>query len=180
MPKRDAEAFLAIGRLGAPRGLRGDLKVQSYSGETEHFFKLKAAVLRSAPEAASASPKLLELAVLRVESLGSGLSMAFAGYDSPEKARALTGMEILAPRSSCAPLKENEWYIADLVGLHLVAEGRVVATVRSVLEGGPEPWLEAVRPDEGVSLVPFRKEFVGSIDLEAGTIELLAPYLLEE
>lgn len=180
MPKRDAEAFLAIGRLGAPRGLRGDLKVQSYSGETEHFFKLTAAVLRSASEAASASPKLLELAVIRVEPLGSGLSMAFAGYDSPEKARALTGMEILAPRSLCAPLKENEWYIADLVGLHLVAEGRVVATVRSVMEGGPEPWLEVVRLDQGVSLVPFRKEFVGSIDLEAGTIELLAPYLLEE
>jgi 16S rRNA processing protein RimM len=180
MPKRDAETFLAIGRLGAPRGLHGDLKIQSYSGELEHFFRLKTAVLRSAPGAADGQAKLLELAVTRVEAVGSGLSMAFAGYDSPEKARALTGMEILAPRSACAPLKKNEWYIADLVGLKMVAEGRVAATVRSVLEGGPEPWLEVVKLDDGVSLVPFRKEFVGSIDLEAGTIELLAPYLLEE
>jgi len=186
MPKSDKDAILAIGRLGAPKGLRGDLKVQSYSGEFGHFLGLKSARLRGT-DAATGAPRLLELKVARIEESGGGLSIAFVGYGSPEAARVLTGMDILATRSNCAPLGENEWYIADLVGLSLVSEGRAVATVRSVLEGGPDPWLEAVIPGaagEGsagrTALVPFRKEFVGAVDLEAGTIELLAPWLLEE
>jgi 16S rRNA processing protein RimM len=177
---------LAIGRLGAPKGLRGDLKVQSYSGEFKHILGLKSARLRGT-DPATGAPRLLELAVSRVERSGDGLSMAFAGYDSPEAARVLTGMDILAERADCAPLGKNEWYVADLVGLSLVSEGKSVATVRSVLEGGADPWLEAVLPagaGEGgasrTALVPFRKEFVGEVDLEAGTIEILAPWLLEE
>lgn len=105
--------------------------------------------------------------------------MAFEGYESPETARKLTGMDILVPREEAAPLGENEWYIADLVGLELVAEGKRLGRVESVLEGGPEPWLEARLPGGGKAIVPFRKEFVGEVRLEAGEIELLAPWILE-
>ena len=105
--------------------------------------------------------------------------MAFVGYETPEAARVLTGLDIMVARDRAAPLKDNEWYVADLVGLDLTHEGRVVARIRSVLEGGPDPWLEAELPDGRRSLVPFRGEFVGSIDLSAGRVELLAPWLLD-
>jgi len=157
------------------------------------------------PEAA---PRRLHLRVLRVEEGSGGLTMAFVGYETPEAARVLTGLDIMVARDRAAPLKDNEWYVADLVGLDLTHEGRVVARIRSVLEGGPDPWLEVVVPESGpgdapdpaaggssgtakrnperakrnperVSLVPFRGEFVGSIDLLAGRVELLAPWLLD-
>lgn len=224
---------LAIGRIGAPRGIRGDLTVTSYSGEVEHFLGLRevelvpgprpimegrprselrrevplkgaaaargitaaraaaAASATDSPSTASSRPgdaaglvrRGLRLRVLRVESAGIGLTMAFEGYPTPESARALTGMDILVDRADAAPLGENEWYVADLVGLSLVpagnpegvaAFGRVVA----VVEGGPDPWLETELPAGPRLLVPFRKEFVGEVDLEAGTIELLAPWIL--
>ena len=220
---------IAIGRLGAPKGVRGDLKVHSYSGETAHFLKLKEVVLKAGPGLAKPLPSSvghdspgramsssavssaavstaavssagLKLKVLRVTADGDSLTMAFAGYESPETARALTGLDIIVPMAAAAPLRPGEWYVDDLVGLSLIVEGKAVAIVRSFLEGGPEPWLEAQRSSadrdpnssaqdssgtanpssEGVSLVPFRKEFVGEIDLEKGTIELLAPWLLEE
>ena len=91
------------------------------------------------------------------------------------------------PRSGASPLKPNQWYVDDLVGLALVNAGRRLAEVRSVLEGGAEPWLEVFVPGavgqtpgnpERVAVVPFRKEFVGEVDLAAGTIELLVPELL--
>jgi len=128
------------------------------------------------PEAA---PRRLHLRVLRVEEGSGGLTMAFVGYETPEAARVLTGLDIMVARDRAAPLKDNEWYVADLVGLDLTHEGRVVARIRSVLEGGPDPWLEAELPDGRRSLVPFRGEFVGSIDLSAGRVELLAPWLLD-
>jgi 16S rRNA processing protein RimM len=198
--------FLAIGRLGAPKGVRGDLKVQSYSGETAHFRGLKEVDLRSAGTGEAdpaAGAKSMKLKVLRIDEGPGGLTMAFVGYSSPEAARVLTGLEIVAPRSAAAPLKPDEYYVIDLIGLALVHEGRRMGIVRSVLEGGPDPWLEiakaeapapkaapiAVGGDKGglakrpvvvYPLVPFRKEFVGEVDLEAGTIELLVPELLEE
>lgn len=175
---------VAIGRLGAPKGVLGDLKVHSYSGESAHFRKLKIVELRAqAGLATAAKPgpesSVLKLRVLRIEGEGASLTMAFEGYATPEAARALTGMDIVVPLSAAAPLGPGEWYIDDLVGLCLLVEGAEVAKVKAVLDGGPDPWLEVQRNAAGVSLIPFRKEFVGRIDLEKGTIELLAPWLLE-
>jgi 16S rRNA processing protein RimM len=163
---------LAIGRLGAPRGVRGDLKVHSYSGEWEHFLRLKEVDLE-------AEGRTLHLKVARIEESAGALSMAFEGYASPEAARALTGLDIMVDRKDAAPLGENEWYAVDLIGLDLRSEGSRLATVRSVIEGGSEPWLEALLPDGRLCLVPFRKEFVGEVDIAGRSIELIAPWLLE-
>jgi 16S rRNA processing protein RimM len=170
---------LAIGRLGAPKGVRGDLKVHSYSGESAHFYKLKIATLRGS-DSATGLHRELKLKVVRIEGSGESLTMAFEGYASPEAARVLTGMDIIVPRSEAAALGPNEWYITDLVGLSLTVGGEKVATVRSVLEGGADPWLEAALPGGRIVLVPFRGQFVGEVDLDAGRIELLAPELLDE
>ena len=208
--KNPDEPLMAIGRLGAPKGVRGDLKIHSYSGEYGHFLGLKEVLLegelpvaatpsrlpgRPAPGSVPAPPggangaaatgqagaakRRLKLRVLRAVAGEGGLCMAFEGYESPEAARKLTGLDILAPRSGAAPLGENEWYVADLIGLALVHEGKRLATVESVLDGGPEPWLESRLPGGGKAVVPFRKEFVGEVDLAKGEIELLAPWILE-
>ncbi len=181
--------LVSIGRLGAPKGVRGDLKVHSHSGESAHFRKLKEVELRSqglADEAvAGAVPRVLRIKVTRVEGEGSSLTMAFEGYSSPETARALTGMEVIVPRAAASQLRDNEWYIDDLVGLAIVdvgappEKGRKLGEVRSVMGGGADPWLEVVVPGGRTAIVPFRNEFVGRVDLADATIELLMPELLE-
>ena len=187
---RDVDRELvSIGRLGAPKGVRGDLKVHSHSGESAHFRKLKEVELRSqglADEAvAGAVPRVLRIKVTRVEGEGSSLTMAFEGYSSPETARALTGMEVIVPRAAASQLRDNEWYIDDLVGLAIVdvgappEKGRKLGEVRSVMGGGADPWLEVVVPGGRTAIVPFRNEFVGRVDLADATIELLMPELLE-
>ena len=184
--------FVSVGRLGAPKGVRGDLKVHSYSGESAHFRDLKDVELRpgvgQAPADSSKAPRAaLRLNVLRVEGDGPSLTMAFEGYPSPETARALTGFDIVVPRAQASRLKPDEWYIDDLVGLSFLPPGRkaldgakALAMVASVLEGGAEPWLEAALPDGRKAIVPFRRQYVGEVDLAAGTIELLLPELLDE
>lgn len=213
--------FVSIGRIGQPKGIRGDLKVHSYSGESGHFFGLEQVELRgqganpkrlpasnAVNQPKSAKPSALSLKVVRIEGDADSLTMAFEGYACPEDARVLTGMDIIVPRALAAPLGPNQWYIDDLIGLALVgASGERLGEVLSVLEGGAEPWLEVLalsspaaqgverdaervskrdaervskRNAERVSLVPFRKEFVGEVDIAGGTIELLAPWLLEK
>ncbi|MBL8968163.1 MAG: 16S rRNA processing protein RimM [Spirochaetaceae bacterium] len=165
---------LAIARLGAPKGVRGDLRVQSYSGEVAHIKKLGYADLQG-------EGRSLRLKVLRCEGIPSDLTIAFEGYPSPETARILTGLDIVVPREAAAPLADNEWYVTDLVGIAIVGEdGKELGRVKGVLSGGPDPWLETLLPGGRVALVPFRKEFVGAVDIEAGTAVLVAPWILEE
>lgn len=124
-------------------------------------------------------PLRLELRIADAEISGLGLALRFVGYENPEDAAVLSGMEIMVPASKGAPLGRGEWYVRDLVGLDLVVEGRVTGTVVSVFEGAADPCLEVQLLTGDTSLVPFRKEFIGTIDLGSRRVELLAPWILE-
>jgi len=176
MTKIVEDELFAVAKLGAPKGVNGFLKLHSYSGEFGHLKKLKEVLL--APEK---QPDLGKKAQIRATEGGvSNLSMAFVGYDTPEKARALTGMELFLPRSSASPLKKNEWYIRDLIGLNLVFLKEKVGVIEAVLDGGADPLLEVrLAASGGTILVPFRNGFVGAVDCEAGFLELTAGWLLE-
>jgi len=184
---RRADGRFAIGRIGAPRGIEGDLHVHSYSGETSHFLALREVDLerKSAHRSKATS---LKLRVDRVEEGSGGLTIAFEGYATREMAERLVGMEIIVDRALGAPLAEREWYVVDLVGLVLVSEdGKTrFGRVRAVCEGAADPMLEVLLEADLLSsdgrqcaLVPFREEFVGDIDLQKGTVVLTAPWVLE-
>jgi 16S rRNA processing protein RimM len=163
-----------LGKIGAPRGIKGDLRVKSYSGEFGHIMALKVAELRG-------EGRILRLKVARANEYPDCSTMAFEGYSTPEAARALTGLEIYGDRGSAAPLSDNEWYVADLEGLALRdKEGKELGKVVAFLDGGADPLLEALLPDGRRCLLPFRKEFVGEVNLAGGFIEVLAPWVLEE
>ena len=124
--------------------------------------------------------RTLRATIVEFEEGEWGLSAHFAGYDSPEKAGELTGYDIMVPRSQASPLKANEWYLCDLVGLKVLLDGQFIGEVAGVLEGGADPLLEILLYEGGAkAIVPFRSQFVGTIDTDAGSLELLAGWLLE-
>jgi len=176
MTKAADNELLAVAKIGAPRGLGGFLKLHSYSGEYGHLKNLKAVLV--APEK---KPDQARMMKIRAVDTGEwGMSAVFEGYDSPETACALTGMELYLARNSVSPLKSNEWYIHDLVGLKLVLGGAAVGKIAGVLDGGADPLLEVQVYAGGAHvLVPFRSEFIGAVDCDAGYMELLAGWLLE-
>lgn len=170
-----------MARIGAPRGVAGYLKLHSYSGEFGHLEGLGEVLLVMPGEPAGPGGQKKRARIIARESGDWGMSVLFEGYPSPEKARALTGFEIMVPPEAASPLREGEWYISDLIGLDLVSGGRAVARVEGVLDGAADPLLECrVRGPSGkVVLVPFRKEFIGAVDTDSGTMELLDEGLLE-
>ena len=173
---------LVLGRLGAPFGLKGHLRFTSYSGETAHIAKLKDVVLRDAAASSAAGRPGRGESTARVASVinaGSGVAIKFEGYESPETARALTGFELVAPRSKAAPLRKNEFYVTDLEGAALVYGSERVATVDTVVDGGGGQLLECRLPDGRERFVPFRAEFVGKVDVAAKTVELLVDWILD-
>lgn len=159
--------------IGAPFGVKGFVKLISHSGEYEHLAALERfIVVRDGREQL--------LSVEEVRDHGGALIVKFAGVDSPEDASLLKGLQVLVDRDQAAPLNEGEFYVEDLKGLALVFEGEAVARVSDIVEGGGAELVEVVMNDgSGTRFIPFRKEFIGDIDTDAGTVVLLVRWILE-
>ena len=119
-----------IGLVGAPFGVKGFVKVRSLSGEIDHLLELKSVIV-------SKDEKERELQIEESAPAFPAVLMRFAGIDSPEKAKTLTGAQLLAGREQAAPLNEGEFYIEDLKGLAVVAEtGETIGRLTDIIEGG--------------------------------------------
>ena len=105
--------------------------------------------------------------------MGSGALMKIEGFDTPESVTALNGSEIWAAREYAAPLDEEEYYVADLVGCAVVRGALRVGVARSTMQAGGGDLLEIQRDDGTVFLIPFRQEFVESVSIGEKTIRLV-------
>ena len=162
-----------MGLVGSHFGLEGFVKVRPFSGEVDHFSRLKSVIL-------SKDGKEKSWDVKEVLLRGNFLLMRFAGIDSPEAARLLNGAEIIVDREYAAPLKEGEYYVEDLKGLEVVTtEGQLLGHISDVLEGGGGQLAELLLPSGEKKLAPFRNEFFGELRLGEGKIVLLEPWVLE-
>jgi 16S rRNA processing protein RimM len=162
---------LAIGRLGGPHGVEGRIRLVVFSGEADHLLSLTEAKLKGADKA-------MTLRIEDIQSHGDGALIKFAGYDSPETVRVLSGLEMWASRDKATPLYEDQYYYADLVGCVLAVGEKPVGTIVGVGEGGGGDLLELSRPDGTTAYVPFRKEFIGKVDVAGKRVELIAPWIL--
>ncbi len=165
-------SFLASAKIGKTHGLDGFLNITSLSGEVKHLEKLKEG------KAELKDGRTVDLVVESVRLLSSSLQMKFAGYDTPEKARTLSGSVLYVHRKDASPLKKGEYYVADLFGLKLISEKIVVGTVIGVSEGSQALLLEIEKEDGKRSYIPNMKPFVGKPDFEKGVMELLEKDLL--
>ncbi len=161
---------LVIGRVRTTHGVRGELKVESLSGETKHFLNLSRVTMIRPPGGADAERQTLDVESVRVAH--RLVLLKLAGCDIPEVAKRWRGWEIAVDRAQAAPLAEHEYYYADLVGLSVYVHEDLCGRVSDLWEGGPTVLLGITRGDGEERLVPFQSEFVASVDLEEGRLVL--------
>jgi len=168
------KTLFSLGLVGPPFGIRGFVKIKSFSGETDHFSLLDKVTLRS-------SEKEETREVAEIAFSGKTLLMRFAGIENPETAILLKGAEIIAAREYAAPLKEGEFYVEDLKGLEVVnSEGEVLGHIANIVEGGGGNLAEILLLSGGIRLVPFRNEFFGDVDIQSGKIILNETWILDQ
>lgn len=173
--------LLATGQIRGAFGVDGFVKVESFSGEYEHFLKFTQVFL-SIPERKIKNKRAKEVRfeVEEVKIRKNDALLKLKGIDNPEAAKLLTGSEVFIPRDMASPLKKGEVYVYDLCNCHLVYEGKPIGKITSVVEGGGGYLLEiSEAAAEKVVYVPFNKEFIGKIDLKNKTVELMHLWILE-
>jgi len=161
--------FVAVGRIGPARGVRGDVFVEPWTEFPADRFA-PGAVLRTDPVAAGP---------LTVESsnLASGrLVVHFLGVDGREAVESLRGVQLLVPAGDRPPIEDpEEFYDADLVGLQCrLVSGGELGQVTDVVHAGGASYL--VVPIDGRDrLVPFVSAIVPTVDVAGGVLTVDPP-----
>ena len=164
-------ARLVVGRIGRTHGVKGWLKLQSWTSPAENILEFARLQVETAN-----GPESLRIDHSRRQ--GSGLLVHFEGYDEPELARRLTGCEVAVATSELAETEAGEYYWHQLQGLQVVnTAGENFGRVGHLLETGANDVL-VVEPDTGSiddrqRLIPLVWDrVVRRVDLETGAIEV--------
>lgn len=166
------EDRLAIGRITSSHGVRGEMKIQSLSGEDAHIRKIKRVWLRT-------EVRIIEKKVISVRGALPNLIIALEGISTPEEARKYRGAEVLVDRADALPLNEGEYYFSDLQGCEVLFEGKKMGVVTSVWENSNCDMLEVKCEDGHIAQLPLQDQFVGEVSTDARRIELKVDWILE-
>lgn len=161
-------AMIAIAVLGAAHGVRGEVRLKSFTQNPADFAKYGAlADAAGSRRFAIRSARAVrdDLFIVKLEAI-----------DSRAAAEALNGVALYVPRSALPPPGADEFYHADLIGLLARGEnGEPMGRIRAVLNFGAGDILAIDRDGGGELLAPFTKETAPRIDFAAGFLILRPP-----
>jgi len=132
----DSENHIVIGRIGSTYGIKGWLKVQSFTAPETNIFDYQ-------PWLYQKRGQWVVLECDTFEAKPERLLIHIKGYDNPEMAKQLTGLEIATTRDQLPKLPKGEYYWHDLIGLEVVTTKQVsLGKVKNILSNAAHPLLE--------------------------------------
>ena len=160
---KSADDKLALGYISAVHGVKGWVKVHSWTRPME-------AILKYQPWLLGEEKKPVKIIDGRKQ--GKGLAALLPGYDDREQAVALVGQQIFVSREQMPPTGKDEYYWSDLEGLEVrTTKGEKLGRVDRLMETGANDVLVVSGGRE--RLIPFvQGQYVTRVDLEAELIEV--------
>jgi 16S rRNA processing protein RimM len=159
-------ARVCVGRIAAPHGVRGLVVVHP-------FTEIPADIAAYGP-VATAGGRVLALELRGGKK--AGLIAAIAGVEDREAAEALTGELLYVDRARLPAPGEEEYYLADLVGLAVVDEtAHALGRVAAVHDFGAGNLVEIDPGGGGTVLVAFTRDNVPELDIAGGRMVVARP-----
>ena len=149
-----------IGKVLKPHGLKGDVKIETFSSNPARFCTLKKLKLDGVE---------YDVRTLRVD--GTFGVLGLVGVNDPDAAELLRGKMISVSRKDLPKLAAGNYYIADLMGMDVYVSGDRLGELIDVLQYGSAD-VYVVKTQEGTCSFPALKQLIKSVDLEKGIMTL--------
>ncbi len=161
---KDIERRILLGRVAGAFGVRGEIKLESWTEPRSAIFRYQPWILRSP------SGQESTLTGVRGRDSGKHLVARFPGIEDRDTVEAMRGTEVFVPRSALPPPQPDEYYWVDLEGLDVrTVEGVPLGTVSHLFSTGANDVLVARGDRE--RMIPFvQPDFVRSVDFDANLI----------
>jgi 16S rRNA processing protein RimM len=173
MSSRARDDLVLLGRVSGLFGIKGWIKVHSYTRERAGILDYDVWFLKSNDGSNDISnDKGREFDVAEGRMQGEGVIARLAGIDDRDAASALVGMDISVARSELPKLKRGEVYWADLEGLKVInLEGVELGTVSHLFETGGANDVVVVK-GERERLIPYVAQAIREVDLVNGILRV--------
>ena len=168
------EDLFRVGVIANTHGIRGEVKVFPTTEDPNRFKKLKEVLLDTGKEK-------LPLEISSVRFFKNLVIVKFKGIDNINDIEKYKGKDLYVTRENAIPLKEDEYYLADILGADLYTEdGKEFGRLKDILETGAN--LVYVVMHEGKEvLLPVIPDCVKEISVEEKKVVIhLMKGLLEE
>jgi 16S rRNA processing protein RimM len=158
---------ICVARIGAPHGVRGAVKLWTF---TEDPLAVKA----YGPLVTKDGARQFEVTHAR-EAKGH-LVATLKGVATREDAERLNGVELYIAREKLPATSEDEYYLADLIGLAAVnAANESLGRVIAIHNFGAGDIIEIAPPNGATMLLPFTNAVVPTVDLAGGRVVIELP-----
>lgn len=154
-----------IGRFGKVHGVKGDIRVQSFTDPLENIVQYLPWQIRPSNKSA-----WQPVDISHTQWQGDQLVVHVRDVNDRDEARRFTNQEIGIERSQLPELTdEDEYYWADLIGLTVVnTKGVTLGTVDNFFETGANDVM--VVKGEREHLIPYTKYAIVTVELATKTI----------
>ena len=166
---------LIVAELGRPHGVRGEIMARLSGIHVDEFVAIGRFTLRRRD--GSEGPIDVESARPKKD----GWILSLGAVRDRDDADGLRGAVLLADRSELPEPDENEWFVADLVGMTVTTDdGETLGEIADVLVL-PANDVLVVRGPRGEILLPVTDEVVKEVDVAAARMRVhVLPGLLDE
>ena len=167
-----AQHLVVVGRVCGAFGVRGWLRVRSYTRPAENILAYSPWYLRREASDDAANDADEAHRVVAGEARADGVVAQIDGVADRDAAAALAGARVMVPRSSFPAVGAREFYWADLEGLKVTnLEGVELGAISHLFETGANDVM-VVTDGERERLIPFTKDAVKKVDLESRMMQV--------
>ena len=171
MTDKSTPRQLVIGEILRPHSLRGELRMRVLSQDPQQLPALNHVYLADSVD--QIAPEPVPLRSLRFNNAYALLKVA--GCDTRDQAEALRGKLVYCDIEQLPPLDDGEYFLFQLVGLRVVADGREIGRIREVLETGANDVYIIDSAAHGELLIPAHDETIDDIDFDQGVVTMSLP-----
>lgn len=165
------ERQVLIGRVLGAFGVKGEIRILCFGEDPKALLSYKILVDRAGAAVLTLSGGRASKDVLIAR------TVEVADKDAAD---ALRGTDLYVPRSRLPEAEEDEFYLADLIGMTARSpEGAPLGRVRAVPNYGAGDLLEIEPEDAPTFLVPFTKDLVPEVKIGEGVLVVIRPREVE-
>lgn len=154
------EDLLKVGVITTTHGVRGEVKVYPTTDDAQRFLDLEYVLLDTGKE-------LRRLTIQNVKFYKNLAILKFEGIDNINDIELYKGRDLWIPREEGQELGEDEYYIADLLGMEVLLEdGSPFGTLKDVMETGANDVYVVTRTDGSEVLLPAIADCIKEVSIE--------------
>lgn len=145
--------FLEVGQIVKPQGIKGELKVKPLTDDFNRFKSLKEIIIDGT------SFKIVSLRINQ-----EFVFLTLFGVNDRNSAESFRGKSLLVKRENAVPLKENTFFIVDILGASVYGDDVKIGEIIDITTAKTDVFTVKT-VDDKIMRFPFLKDLLIKVDL---------------